>query len=45
MNQEDKAFEEPSALIDTNTPYVSKRRVNKTKEKESLIMWNISWLT
>ena len=38
FNPEDKAFGEMSAPIDNNTPYVSKRRGQKTKEKESLMM-------
>jgi hypothetical protein len=38
FNPEDKAFEEMSGPIDNSTPYVSKRRGQKTKEKEGLIM-------
>ena len=38
LNSEDKAFEEMSALVDNGTPYVSKRRLPKTKEKDSLMM-------
>ena len=45
LNSEDKAFEEMSAPVDNNTPYVSKRRGQKTKEKEGLMMWIVSGLT
>jgi len=44
FNTEDKAFEEMSAPVDNGTPYVSKRRLPKTKEKESLMMWIVSGL-
>ena len=37
FNPEDKANEEMSALVDNNIPYVSKRRGQKTKEKEGLM--------